>query len=433
MNNWILLVTLGFLLATFYILGGRKIIASCIFVLSYLVPITVVIFYSDITRHELSDETVLIILAFAISFFVGEVLVCHKVRLSKSISPIHCYDIKKEFLFVFYIIQLLNLWFSYRFIMAVGAEMGANNFISAYAATRIFLVRETDIQVPVPSYYTLIGLLSIAIEILCVHIYILNKLYFSRKEQKKILGVVVLYFMALMLNTGRAALFPPIIHIVYLFMIVAQRKMGKSFSLRKYKKTIVSSVIAGMIVFVALGTAREDKQGEGEVEIQGTYWLTAYIGAPIVGLDLYINKGMPPYNNIGAHTFQHVHMLLGKLGFPTGKEDFKNENFYFGEVTSNVKSAIYYWISDFGLLGALLFTFVLGGMYGLIDKIKDKRLSLMNIIGISYISSMYFALLMIFFCSEFYSLFSYGLVESYLIVYLMQKKCLKIHNIGVDK
>lgn len=86
--------------------------------------------------------------------------------------------------------------------MQLGALKGASSLLEAYAASRLVLVEYQNtgvIEVARPYYGIVLSLLASIVEIICLHIYILNRVV-KNYNDKRLLLIIILFFLSLFLQ-----------------------------------------------------------------------------------------------------------------------------------------------------------------------------------------------------------------------------------------
>ena len=83
---------------------------------------------------------------------------------------------------------------------------------------------------------------------------------------------------------------------------------------------------------------------------------------------------------------------------------------------------MWHWIKDFRLLGAFIYSMILGGIFGFIHVLERKNIiRLDNIIECYVIAMLYWALIMLFFGDMFRYFFSLDFVYILFIIYIILK------------
>ena len=384
-----------------------------------LISACVVICFQSVIQYEISLLAVTVLFVMMCFFVLGEF---SALIVDRSITrKTTFFEIRPSLAFkrLSLLVVLVNFILQLNFIRDVGNVYGAADLLSSYAANRLntLELQQTGMsKIDPPGYISLVSVLATGIEILCLHILLLDKLKLKKtKVDKYLLFTVIIYFASLFFNSGRAAFVPVVVHLFYLVLRFSNKSLS---SLIKTNKVLFS--IAGAIIFtlfLLLGNLREKSSLSGDVnfDVDGNYMTALYIGGPLVGFDIYVNKGMPPYDNkgftrneyIGQGTFKEIYNVLRKFGIDTKRPVLHEEKFYLKEIEANVYTGFCHLIRDFGLYGSLLFMFVIGAVISHLDVLVQKnRIGYDNVIGLYTMSWIYFSLLAMFYTNEFYFLFS---------------------------
>ena len=304
--------------------------------------------------------------------------------------------------------------------MAVGAEYGATNFISAFAVTRYMLIDYantgmTEVRMPYSSI--IISMLANCVEILCMHLFLYKKILFKDTD-KLLLSIIVVYFISLAFSTGRMAFFPAIIHGVYTANFFSSPGTMKNY-LRKHFVKLSIIMLLFSIAFLGMGSLRENTSGDTDVNLSPTYTIATYIGAPLLALDMKLNKEGYGSGYFGEHTLREIYDYARLLGVPIPRSQFHEDTIYIGNGDTNVYTGFYYWIKDFSVLGAFIYAALLGYIFGICYYKKYRKENIAR----CYLSSyLYFAMLMMFFDDQFNSIWSVNLLFCLLILRYFQKR-----------
>ena len=420
MNNFILVLALVLLYGISYALHGKRIGPSNVLVLAFLLPALLVLYFDSYFSHQVSFITIAIISSLLCSFILGEVFSAIFLNMRRSgKEKIVNFRIGKGWYYFFLLISLSNVFVQYDYLMQVGKLFGATNIVAAYASTRLMLIEYQNtgqIEVHMPYYALLLSMLALCIEVVCFHIYVYKRVV-DNVNMKRLLPVIFLYFLSLLFSTGRAAYFPVLVHAIYSLFVIFRYRYKPSNLVKKYFAKIVLGCILGGSLFLVLGALRQNTDGDDHVEINTSETIATYVAAPILGLDIYICNGMKRSNYIGEHTFRTYYDLARIFGVPYKRTQFHKADFHVGKGSSNVYTGFYYWISDFGFLGACLYSMILGVLLG---YFYNRKPILHNVLEIYFRSFLYFAVLMMFFDDQFNSIFDVFLVLKLLIIYYLQ-------------
>lgn len=196
------------------------------------------------------------------------------------------------------------------------------------------------------------------VSILAVWLNLLAKQY---KETVKWSVFVLMYIPFLVMTGGRQAFMYIIMFCVITFFLVSRKQYGGTISLRRELMVIGIAVVFFLFFFLGIGMIN------GKVGANTSFLkvIVHYAGTNISAFDVYINEMLmddTPY--IGTRTFCAVYSFLNDHGF-----DLPTDPMYiylftaFGPVTTNVYTAFYRYIHDFGYLGCGLVMLLLGFFY----------------------------------------------------------------------
>lgn len=432
-NNILLLIILLILFAIFYIAHNRKLGPSNLFALVFIIPLTVVIIEDSYFSYTISMQTIGIIVISLMIFFLGEVMVYRSGNTTAHANyPTYKLEVQKKYAIFALVIQLLYVYLNLRYLREVGSYYGTDDLIGAYTINRIKTIEATEtgvLEVPYPSYFYWVSIIAASVQASCLHVIALNKIKYGikLKDNKFLLYSVILFVLSLMFNGGRASFFPVIVHILYLSFVCFQ-SLSISTLLKKYKIKVLVWFSAGIVCFFAIGNLRNmasaDDTENLSFNLAGT--MAGYIGAPIVGLDLYVKDGMKEYPHIGQQTFGTLYSVLSRIGYQVETPQFHQDDFYVGKIKSNVYMGLCLWLKDFSIPGTWLFLFILGGIYGYILYLEHThRISPLNMSMNYFFSYMYFSLAMSFFDSQYYTVLSTSMIYKLLFIYFIQKKFVK--------
>ena len=253
MNNWFLFFILIILYGVSYIIHKRHFCASYILILTMLIPVTTLVLLQSYIQYELSLETIAVITLLIVLFQIGEIIVSRRgISIQKENARCNNLVIKKRYKYLPTLIQILNLIVVYRYLMQVGAQYGADNILSAYAANRIntFELQTTGEANVSPSFINIfMTTLASCIEIICLHIALVQKIIWKQKIDKWLILPIILFFVLLLFESGRAPMVPVIVHFAYLYFLLSN--LSLSLLLRRHFFKIVLFICAVGVFFIA--------------------------------------------------------------------------------------------------------------------------------------------------------------------------------------
>lgn len=175
-------------------------------------------------------------------------------------------------------------------------------------------------------------------------------------------ALALLYIPFLILTGGRQQFMYVILFALVSFLLVRRKYFGKGVqSLRKELLLIGIAIGFFLLSFLGIGLLN------GKVGAAADFFksIAHYAGTNISAFDVYINEMLmddSPY--IGTRTFCAVYTFLHNHGFDVPEYLMYIYLFTdFNSVTTNVYTAFYRYIHDFGYLGCGLVVFLLGFFY----------------------------------------------------------------------
>ena len=175
-------------------------------------------------------------------------------------------------------------------------------------------------------------------------------------------ALVLLYVPFLIMTGGRQQFMYVTMFGLVSFLLVRRKYFGTGLSsLRKELVLIGIAIVAFLFFFLGIGLVN----GKVGAFSDSLKVIVHYAGTNISAFDVYINEmqmGDSPY--IGTRTFCAVYNFLNDHGFDVPEYPMYIYLFTrFDPVTTNVYTAFYRYIHDFGYLGCALVMFLLGFFY----------------------------------------------------------------------
>lgn len=189
----------------------------------------------------------------------------------------------------------------------------------------------------------------------------LNIMAHQYKEVIKWGCFVLLFIPFLVLTGGRQQFMYLVMFSMVSFFLVYRKKHKGASSLSKELAIIGIAIVAFMVCFLGIGIIN-GKIGSNKSFIDV---LVHYAGTNISAFDVYINEmTIPDTPYIGATTLTPVYGFLHAHGFNV-PQFFQYITLFtaFGPVTTNVYTAFYRYINDFGYFGCALIMFLMGFFY----------------------------------------------------------------------
>ncbi|OUO45675.1 O-antigen polymerase [Megasphaera sp. An286] len=190
----------------------------------------------------------------------------------------------------------------------------------------------------------------------------LNLMVHQYKEVMKWGCFVLLYIPFLVLTGGRQQFMYLIMFAMISFFMVYRKTHRLTSSVSKEFAVIGVAIVSFLFCFLGIGLVN----GKIGADTSFLRVLAHYAGTNISAFDVYLNEMMiPDIPYIGSTTLIPLYGFLHAHGF----DDLPVFSMYitlftvFGPVTTNVYTAFYRYINDFGYFGCALVMFLLGFFY----------------------------------------------------------------------
>lgn len=189
----------------------------------------------------------------------------------------------------------------------------------------------------------------------------LNYAAHNYREAIKWSSFVFLYVPFIVLTGGRQPFMYLILFSISSFFLVLRKKNNNECLLKKECAVVSISIIIFLACFLGIGLIN------GKINVGNDFVgvLAHYSGINISAFDVYINEMIIPDTlYIGSTTLDPIYSFLYNHGFNVPKFSIYNTLFtIFGPVETNVYTALYRYIHDFGYLGCAIVMFLLGYFY----------------------------------------------------------------------
>lgn len=362
--NWFLTLSFAFLFVINYILSGKKILFPSVIVSAMFTLSSLFAALNSKWGIQIQAKTYMILLVaimiFSIGCLIGNIKLIvfgskwrHKesfLNVTKIIIPV---DKAVVVAAICMIVSLVYFRHQLELSYAYGNTRGINGMIGTL---RNAMVQDADVA-------RLGILLNLGISFTkAAGIISLYIIIFSIIKKKKCKFITVLPLLCLIINiiisTGRGALIMVVTSAIYdvyaLFYLKNDRKIN-----HKIIKYGVILVVAFVFAFRVLGTLT----GKSEAL---DFWdtLSIYIGSPIVCIDHVIQEGIGVTTQFGYNTFKGIYNMLSRFIGNMGLISNHDEKFRWASYSSNIYTALYPYLIDFGILGMIVIQFVLGVVNG---------------------------------------------------------------------
>ncbi len=189
----------------------------------------------------------------------------------------------------------------------------------------------------------------------------LNLMAHQYKELLKWGCFVALYFPFMVLTGGRQQFMYLIMFGLISFFLIYRKYSTTKNSLKKEFTIIGIAITAFLLCFLGIGIVN------GKIGADANFLnvLVHYAGTNISAFDVYVNEmTIPDTPYIGSTTLTQIYGFLHDHGFNV-PHFFQYITLFtaFGPVTTNVYTAFYRYIHDFGYFGCALVMFLIGFFY----------------------------------------------------------------------
>lgn len=307
-------------------------------------------------------NTTVIILETIIVFILGNSLVYLLPKQYKIFTEEENIEIEIPSFKIILIIDIILLVLLYKYFQEVyklsliGGNPGGYKLMLIYA-------REAKWKFYDVSRFSTFGVyFTKAVSYICFFIFSYISI-FKKFNFKNIflLSPIIIYLGFIILSTGRTEFIYLLIYMLVSFFVLYEQKYNFN---PKVTKIIIICGIVTLILFLVIFTLTGLFNGRMQ---SGRIFKTIsfYSGSSIPALDIYLNSPKVPNNYFGENTLFGVYNVLRKFGYKIPLLYAPYEFVYFGDIMTNIYTAIRRYYEDFGIFGLNLITFLLGGFYGI--------------------------------------------------------------------
>lgn len=311
-----------------------------------------------------------------------------------------------------------------------GGGSGIGTLMSIYRNASHFS-SETEDQVSRLAYYLLMifRLCSYMITYIGINNLILQT---DKRYYKKCFIITLMYCVISLITASRMQLLKMAIFIMLLYFLLLKKSTGwnKHVKVRTLLK-IALSAIAVIILFVSVRTL----VGRSNTE-EPFYYFTKYAGGSIHLLDLFIKNPIESSTIWGKETFYSMYKFLGtKVGrrdwvYVFAKE-FRRSN---GVALGNVYTALRCYYYDFGFIGCIICSgivgFIFSAIYGSIHRRNLKKGIDMRLFLYVYLSYSY----CLFSVNYYFDYLNLGFLKWVILMYIIRWFLVKLNiSFGIKR
>lgn len=334
-------------------------------------------------------NTAVIIITMSLMFLIGGDLAdfcCNSYKKSAKQESYITKDFSIDWPIWFFciIVMLYFLYLNYLDFISIASQVTSETEFNKMLKPFIDGLNLQEIQLPRWNSYRLRIASGLAyISILAIWINVMARQY---KEIIKWSVFVLLYFPFIILTGGRQQFMYLIIFALISFFLIYRKAHNNQYSLKKEMSIIGIALIVFLFCFLGMGLFN------GKIDSDANFLtvLVHYAGTNISAFDVYINEMIVPDTPyIGSTTLDPIYSFLFKFGFNVPHfSQYITLFTIFGPVTTNVYTAFYRYIYDFGYLGCSIVMFLLGFFYTYIYR-QIYRYGLKNWMILIYASIAY--------------------------------------------
>lgn len=210
-----------------------------------------------------------------------------------------------------------------------------------------------------------------ALGFVCLFMVVSSILYGKRGILKYLIPIACLV-INILFATGRSAFITMVVSCLFFIYIVQKRR-----EVLRFNKKMIRYTAIGVIVFFVIFRLAGVLTGKSAIL---SLWDTVsiYAGSSVVCLDNFLLEMAEIIENnslFGIKTFKGIYNLLNKLGgdFPQGSNHAEFVFWGDGKYASNVYTAFYPYLQDFGVLCTLFMQVLIGFLFGVVWKRYNSK------------------------------------------------------------
>lgn len=320
--------------------------------------------YTDIWDLPMHFNTAIIIVIMSVAFLMGGSLADFCCPLNENTIKFPITNRKGFFIswiiWLFCVIVLSYfIYLNYEDFISIAAQVTNETEFNKMLKPFINGLNQHEIQLPRWNSYRLRFATGMAyLSIMAIWINVMDRQY---KEIMKWAIFIILYFPFVILTGGRQQFMYLIIYALISFFLMYRKAHHNKSSIKKEVSIIGIAIIVFLFCFLGMGLF------SGKIGSDSNFMnvLVHYAGTNISAFDVYINEMViPDTQYIGTTTLVPIYNFMYKYGFNIPHfSQYITLFTSFGPVTTNVYTAFYRYIHDFGYFGCGIVMFLLGFFY----------------------------------------------------------------------
>lgn len=369
MMNYLLLLMLIVIAVCNYLISGKNVLFPSVIVSGvFCISAFLIVINEKYWQYEVSIDTVVIICLAVVLFSVGSLLGSKVVmpdrREKHFFEKGYCnLDISRFNMrwisLICLIVTFTYAYHQYRLAATLGNEAGIMGVIETIRSQVLIN----------PDVYQLGMFMNIGIAFgramgyVCLFNVVTGFICGYRDNKKYIIPIVCLVINTI-LATGRSAFITMTVSCLFDIYII-QRKCGK----QKFNNKMIKYIVIGIVVFFTIFWLAGALTGKsGILSLWDT--ISIYAGSSVLCLDSFIKHPHPISTTFGMRSFVGLYNFLNRIGFafPQGSNHAEFVFWQGGKYSSNIYTALFPYIQDFSIAGAIILQLFLGIIFGLIWK-----------------------------------------------------------------
>lgn len=422
----VLILLLLLLLAAMYFVMHKEISSpAMLFIAPFIIMCVIALAFSNQWSFKLHFNTFIVVflgnIAFALGTIFGDKI--HINRLGNNCDVSNEREVRNWKYIMLLIIQVVFYTIKLKYIVDFGMSHGIANDISkclVYYNNILKFTTEEAIRFPV---WLSLGMdISNVFGFLCACI-LAQQLILKNRDKKSILLILINYIIAVlggMSSGGRGGSIQVLIALLCAYLILYQRKYNWNKAVPLKNLIIVAIALCGIIYFFIESLIW---LGRNEVHMIGRY-IANYIGTQIFNLDYILNSAYKNSQIFGQETF---YPIIQKICSIFGISQWANYHVGYDSVyaagysTGNVYTCFYTYIMDFGYIGSIVITFLLGWFSQFVYRHAKKSPNEYTInFALIFYSQLSYIIAFSFFADKFGAIvFTFNMVKRLMILFIL--------------
>lgn len=281
------------------------------------------------------------------------------------------FKLKKIFLLAYLLFVIVIVLYSFRYLInATGADdITQAAFINYHSE----FVEGDNSQYQLPFVPRILK--SIVIYLNFYFLFIIANKLVNKEPIRDVLLLIVICVVSSMgnLTTGsRGSIFEPVLYFIILCICLKNRKKNNKKKKLNIKRLFFIVFISTLVLFLFYKSG--SLTGRDTSDSDFFEYMHSYVGAQPKNLDLFVNEYHKPNNFPGAYTFEYIFSSFIDVK-PVFEMSMKRQ--VNGHSLGNVYSGFSTYYYDFGIVGSIIFCFLLGVFFQFlyVGSLKTAKLN----------------------------------------------------------